>query len=324
VNAAKRSPEGLSPLYCRLRKLDICIDLFNFKKIVIIFSLPSLRELALHGVDRIDRGDYHDLPENLIDTSPVTSLTLTNFDMGVDTFVYLIAVCRELQEFVNIYYQCDEDAYFTRIAGALQKHKKTLRKLRLENESGENGLEDVDGTLGSLKDFHNLTHFCAPIGALQWNDEPPPDSTAAVEDFDSFVNLAAILPKSLRHLALNILEDEEDYDTVRHLPDAKVCAESLRILAKTYRQDFPLLRAIEVKAFKEVKLSYVRVDEFFQKFWAGGVTLDITREGLLARDIKEFDPDESDFSDSYEWEYDEPQWGDDLEDEEDDEDYSNY
>lgn len=306
-NAAQGTPVGNSPLYTHLHSLHIRMGDMWPEDLFPIFRLPSLRKIHIAGINWKGAPPDHELLMGLADTANVTDLMITESFADTQTLTHLIAACRSLKKFGYIY-KIPPDLFpvprisYAELGKALQKHKRSLEMLDLEDQSDRtmDALTEQDcGFLGSFDDFDKLVYFGAPMESFEPLLEAPAEISEEVDEDDEYIpfaHLARALPKSLLHLSLTIFEDEEQSD---------FCSESLRMLHKTYQRDLPHLHKIEVRAHK---LVYLRSVDFWSpktKFLRSGVHFSVTQDGVLEEDVV-YSDDEDTITDSdlYDSEFD--------------------
>jgi hypothetical protein len=281
---------GRAPTYSYLNRLNLFMGDLTPEQIFSVFHLPSLRILSLVGGHSATFQTVQSPIKKKSNFVPsVTTLRVYKAHMGTDALTQLISVCGPLEHFEFEYFYCSashkkpqEKVSYPTITRALQRHKKTLKSVTLNDVSDwDDGdyLANSRGKLSSFQDFDKLEALGAPIHAFEPTDDltilEKDDEDEGEGEYLPHTNFAVILPKSLKELSLTIFEDEEHTD---------FCSESLTVLHKTYRQTTPNLKAIIVNAHNRVNIKYV--DFYLPKhnFRASDIDFKVLKNGLEHND----------------------------------------
>jgi hypothetical protein len=280
---------GRAPTYSYLNSLNLFIGDLTPEQIFSVFHLPSLRTLSLFGGHSATFQTTQSSTKNPNFVPSVTTLRVYKAHMGTDALAQLMSLCGPLEHFEFEYFYCSashkkpqEKVSYPTITRALQRHKKTLKCITLDDVSDwDDGdyLANSRGKLSSFQDFDKLESLGAPIHAFEPTDDltvlEKDDDDDGEEDYLPHTNFSAILPKSLKELSLTIFEDEEHTD---------FCSESLTVLHKTYRQAIPNLKAITVNAHNRVNTKYVDFYVPKHSFGASGIDFKVLKNGLEHKD----------------------------------------
>jgi hypothetical protein len=292
---------GRAPTFLNLNRLNLFMGDLTAEQIFSVFHLPSLHTLSLVGGHATT---FHTAP-SLIKERPIFAPSVTNLriykaHMGTDALSQLMSLCGPLENLEFEYFYCSathrkpqEKVSYPTITKALQRHKKTLKTITLDDVSDwDDGdyLADSRGKLSTFHEFDKLESLGAPIHAFEPTDDLTiieKEEEDSEEDYLPHTNFSANLPTSLKELSLTIFEDEEHTD---------FCSESLTVLHKSYRQSTPNLKSITINAHNRVNIKYV--DFYMPKhcFNASGIDFRVLKNGLEYKDP--IYPDVEDMSDS--------------------------